>query len=156
MARRSGHSDFIDQWLERSAADDLPREDLLDLFDEALRVLWALTSTTLGEVTLSAIADRVRHNAAEAFPAFASLRVDKNGRIQSRDLRKNVESVPRQKLVEGMRFVLVEFLAVLGNLTGGILTPELHAELLAVTPGRAAHGGARTDRAAKVATRDTV
>ena len=33
------------------------------------------------------------------------------------------------ELVEGIRFVLVEFLTVLGNLTAEILTPELHSEL---------------------------
>jgi len=30
--------------------------------------------------------------------------------------------------------VLVEFLTVLGNLTAEILTPELHAELVKITP----------------------
>jgi hypothetical protein len=33
------------------------------------------------------------------------------------------------ELVAGIRFVLVEFLTVLGNLTAEILTSELHAEL---------------------------
>jgi hypothetical protein len=37
------------------------------------------------------------------------------------------------ELAEGMRFVLVEFLTVLGNLTADVLTPALQAELSKVT-----------------------
>jgi hypothetical protein len=40
-------------------------------------------------------------------------------------------------VLEGIRFVLVEFLTVLGNLTAGILTAELHAELSHVEPTNA-------------------
>ena len=38
----------VDAWLERSAKD-LPREDLLQIFDAALGALWTRTISTLGE-----------------------------------------------------------------------------------------------------------
>ena len=44
-----------------------------------------------------------------------------------------------------MRFLLVEFLTVLGNLTADILTPALHSELTAVT---VRPGASKTRRAA--------
>lgn len=104
----------------------------MHLFEAALRVLWGRTKTTLGEVTLTAIAERVLSKASEKFPLFSTLKVEPTEGIQCRELRKGIGSVRDPALLEGIRFVLVEFLTVLGNLTAEILTPELHAELFKV------------------------
>jgi hypothetical protein len=124
----TAHAAHVDAWLKRSAKDLSP-EVLLQLFETALAALWARTSTTLGEVTLTAIADRVLYNASEKFPLFSSLEVEPTGGIQFRALRARISSVRLSELKEGVRFVLVEFLTVLGNLTAEILTPELYSEL---------------------------
>lgn len=137
MTSRELHDARVTAWLERCQAAGLPRESLLDLFETALAALWARTSTSLGEITLSAIADRVLHDAGERYPPFASLNVEATGRLEAGELRHNVESLGHMELLEGMRFVLVEFLTVLGNLTAGLLTAELHAELARVAPSRA-------------------
>jgi hypothetical protein len=122
------HAALVDAWLKRSAKALSP-EDLLRLFEAALGALWARTKLTLGEVTLTAIADRVLHNTSETFPIFASLKVEPTGGIPFRQLRERITSVHGPELVAGIRFVLVEFLTVLGNLTAEILTSELHSEL---------------------------
>ncbi len=109
-----GHAAFVDAWLERSGKD-LPPTALWELFEAALNALRARTKTTLGEVTLSGIAERVLCNASEKFPLLA--------------LRERASAVHDSAVLEGGRFVLVEFLSVMGNLTVEILTPELHAEL---------------------------
>ena len=95
-------------------------------------MLWARTTTTLGDVTLTAIAERVLYNAAQAFPLFASLKVEPSVGVPFRELRERLGSVPDAELIAGSRFVLVQFLTVLGNLTAEILTPELHAALSGV------------------------
>jgi len=133
------HAAFVDAWLERSAAKGMSRDALVDLFEAALHGLWVRTRTTLGEVTLTAIADRVLHNAAERLPVFGSLRVETSGRIHARELRETAASLHHLKLLEGMRFVLVEFLTVLGNLTADLLTAELHDELSQAS--RSGNGG---------------
>ena len=107
----------------------MPPEALLRLIEAALGALWARTQTTLGEVTLTAIAERVLHNTSEKFPLFSSLKVEPTGGIPFRDLRERITSADDSGLREAIRFVLVEFLTVLGNLTAEILTPELHSEL---------------------------
>jgi hypothetical protein len=122
------HAACVDAWLERSGKD-LPPEVLLGLFEAALGALWRRTATTLGEVTLTAIAARVLYNASETFPLVSSLKVEPTGGISFRELRERISSVHGSELTEGMRFVLVEFLTVLGNLTAEILTPELHSGL---------------------------
>src|SRR5690606_37974546 len=127
----SQHVACVDDWLGRSAKDLAP-DALLQLFEVAFDALRACTSTTLGEVTLSAITDRVLYNAAEQFPLLSSLKVAPDGGIQCIDIREHIGSVRASELRGGIRFVLVEFLTVLGNLTAEILTPELHSELLKV------------------------
>jgi hypothetical protein len=131
MPDQTEHSLRVDAWLERSAKK-LSTEALLRLFEHAFAALWARTATTLGEVTLAAIADRVLYNAAEQFPLFASVTVDPSGGIQCRELRARIGAVRPAELKDATRFVLVEFLSVLGNLTAGILTRELHAELATI------------------------
>lgn len=125
------HAACVDAWLKRSAKDLSP-EVLLQLFEAALGALWAGTKTTLGEVTLNAIAERVLYNASEKFPLFSSLKVEPTGGFQVGELRGRITSVRDSELKEGFRFVLVELLTVLGNLTAEILTPELHSELESV------------------------
>jgi hypothetical protein len=122
------HAACVDAWLERSGKGLSP-ENLLRLFEAALGALWIRTKTTLGEVTLTAIAERVLHNASERFPLLWSLKVEGTGGIQCRELRERIGSVHASELQEAIRFVLVELLTVLGNLTAEILTPELHLEI---------------------------
>jgi hypothetical protein len=122
------HALCVDAWLERSAIG-LPPEALLQLFEAALDAVWIRTKTTLGEVTLTAIAERILHNASERFSLLRSLKIEPAGGIQCREIRKRIGSVEPSELREAIRFVLVELLTVLGNLTAEILTPALHAEV---------------------------
>jgi hypothetical protein len=92
----------------------------------------------LGEITLTAIAERVVFNAAEKFPSFAALKVDPAEGIGCQELGEQAASVRATELFQGTRFVLIEFLSVLGSLTAQILTPELHATLGRVVLPKAA------------------
>jgi hypothetical protein len=77
----------------------------------------------------------VLYDAARKLPLLSSLRVDPNGGgIRFDELRENASAMRTADVLEGIRFVLVEFLTVLGNLTAGILTGELHTELSHVEP----------------------
>jgi hypothetical protein len=134
MIDESDHAAFVDTWLE-SSTKSLSPELRLEFFETSLGALWSCTRMTLGDVTLMAIMDRVLYNATERFPFFSALRVEVNRGFQGQDLRERVASVADSELMDGIRFVLVEFLTVIGNLTAEILTPELHAELTKVVRG---------------------
>jgi hypothetical protein len=140
------HVACVDAWLERAGAGLSP-DALLRLFEAAIGALWLRTTVTLGEVTLTAIAERVLHNASETFPLFASLQVEPAGGIPIHTLRERIGSSRDKELIAGVRFVLVELLTVLGNLTAEILTPELHAELSNVALPEANHVAASETRA---------
>jgi hypothetical protein len=137
------HTACVADWLDRSAKG-LSSESLLRLFEAALGAVWMRTKTTLGEVTLTAIAERVLHNASEKYSLLWSLKVEPTGGIQCRELRERIGSVQTSELQEALRFVLVELLTVLGNLTAEILTPELHAEIYNVVLPEAIRVGKAT------------
>lgn len=146
----STHAACVQAWLDR-APRDLTPEQRLSAFEQAFGALWQRAGTTLGDVTLTAIADRVLQDARERFPALASVRVDVEG-IECEELRARAASLDGDEMLNAARLVLVEFLTVLGNLTAEILTPALHAELASVTTG--IEGGAPDGRAAPSASDD--
>jgi hypothetical protein len=134
MVEETDHSTCVDAWIER-AAKGLPPALLIQVFEDGFGMLWRRAHQTLGDVTLTAIVDRVLYTAAEQFPHLASLKVEATG-VRFRELHEHASSLHHDQLAEGIRFVLVEFLTVLGNLTSDILTPALHAELSKVAHGK--------------------
>jgi hypothetical protein len=126
------HIGCVNAWMDRGAGG-LPPERLVQAFEEAFGALWRRAHQTLGDVTLTAILDRVLCNGAERFPILSELRIEATG-LDCRELRKNAHGAPPNELADAIRFVLVEFLRVLGSLTANILTPALHAELSMVAP----------------------
>ena len=132
MADDSVHSKHVNNWMKQ-ATSGLSPEELLDLFEQAMAVLWNRAHLILGDVTLSAIMDRVLYNAAERFSPFESLKVEPTG-IDFAELHEQENVFDDGDLAEGIRFVIVEFLVVIGNLTGEVLTPALHSELSKITP----------------------
>ena len=129
------HGACVDAWLER-AANRLPSDRLLLVFDQGFAALWGRTHQTLGDVTLMAIVDRVLYVAAEQYPFLAALKVEPAG-LRCQELQQQAGNLRRDELAEAIRFVLVEFLTVLGTLTAEILSPALHAELLKIVPAEA-------------------
>jgi hypothetical protein len=127
MADENEHALHVDAWLARTTPG-LSQEQHCVLFQLALGALWQRAHRTLGDVTLSAIVDRVLFSATEQYPFLAAVRVDAKG-THSDELVESSRSVDPHTLAAGLRLVLVDFLTVLGNLTAEILSAALHAEL---------------------------
>ncbi len=130
-----------------------PPEPLLRAFEQAFAALWLRADRTLGEVTLTAIVERVLSRAADRHPVLSPLEVAAAG-LRCDGLLARAGSLHHERLADGIRFVLVEFLTVVGNLTADILTPALHAELskAAKVAGRVAKGRMASPRTPKAAT----
>lgn len=135
------HLAHVKAWMKSTTG--LPRERQVELFERALEALWQRAHRTLGEVTLTAIVDRVLYTASEHYPPVASLKVERTG-IQFEAFRER-ESLLDDNLLDAIRLVLVELLTVLGNLTGEILTPALHAELSKITPTASTGSAAQSE-----------
>jgi len=132
MADDHAHSACVNAWMDR-ATRGLPPERVLRAFEQGFAVLWQRACQTLGDVTLTAIMDRVLYIAVEQFPLLASVEIQTAG-IKCEDLVANASRLDRDLLAEGIRFVMTQFLTILGNLTSEILTPALHGELSKVGP----------------------
>jgi hypothetical protein len=123
----ASHATCVTAWLE-PIAKGLPPAQLVALFERALDALWQRTRLTLGEVTLTAIVDRVLYTASEKYPFLSALKIEGTG-IRFDEFRQLGPVLHDRHLPDVVRFVLVELLTVLGNLTDEILTPALHAQL---------------------------
>lgn len=104
------------------------------LFDLALSALWRRARRTLGEVTLSAIVDRVLGTTSEIHPLLTGIRLD-HGRISSEELRRRAADLSSDAMRAAFCTVLTEWLTVVGNLTAEILSPALHEALSLVELG---------------------
>ena len=125
------HEAVVDGWIERGKS--VPLRPFIDAFASALEALWNRALVTLGDVTLTAIVDRVVYTANEEFPTLCLLEVDLTG-FRCDALRARAHELTREQVTPWARFVLLQFLTVLGNLTAEILTPALHATLAAMDP----------------------
>jgi hypothetical protein len=129
MVDDSDHGGCVDAWFERTAKG-APVEELIVEFEAAFTALWRRAHQTLGDVTLAAIIDRVLYVAGEQHPAMSALELDVTG-VRWEAFRQRAATVQGEQLVDGVRFVLLEFLTVLGKLTGEVLSAPLHAQLAA-------------------------
>ncbi len=128
----AGHVAAVAAWLERANARSTPGEELR-LFHAAFEAVWARAVTTLGSVTLTAIAERVLSTATDEHGFLAAIDPRPSGDAGwQAKLYDRLEQVPQLELVAGMRFGLVELLTVIGTLTAEILSAELHAALASV------------------------
>ena len=128
-----GHSAAVDAWIQQ-VIDGAEPADLVDLFRAAIETLWGRAVTTLGSVTLIAIAERVLSTAAGRYSFLAAVNPRPTGDVRwKQQLRERLTQVPRADLIEGLRFAFIELLTVIGRLTAEILSPDLHAALLEVT-----------------------
>lgn len=118
----------VDAWLER-VGSRIPADVLLSAFDQAMAALWARAQPLLGEITLEAIADRVLYNSVEQHSFLFPLKLEHTG-LSSAALAQRISTIDAGRLREGLRFFLIEFLTVVGSLTGEILSSPLQAELL--------------------------
>ncbi len=129
MIDEHDHAACVEAWRAR-VCEGAPVAAILHAFERAFRAVWQRARITLGDITLTAIGDRVLHDAAEHHPLLAALRLEPEG-VSCEELQRDAGSLDPRELDAAIHFVLVELLVVLGRLTGDVLTPGLHAELSA-------------------------
>ncbi|HET6628647.1 MAG TPA: hypothetical protein VFG91_02610 [Woeseiaceae bacterium] len=117
----------MDAWAAR-LPPDLPPEQVIDAFEDAFNRLWQRARKTLGDITLIAISDRVLSTASRQFSVLDAIST-RDGGLDLDKLRERASEADGAELLLATKFVLTEFLTVLGKLVADILTPALHAEL---------------------------
>lgn len=130
------HTVTVDAWLSRVLGPSRGQgssAEVVALFCKAGEVLWQRAVSTLGTVTLTAIANRALYTAASRYPFLATLYAQPNGQARwGSATMERLARVPRVVLLDGLRFTLIDLLAMVGRLTAEILSEDLHATLLDV------------------------
>jgi hypothetical protein len=124
------HAPLVDAWI-RETTNDLSSQRLVQLFGEGIQALEKRTLVTLSDVTLGAILDRVLHDSQKKYPFLSGLKIGPTG-ISFDESLPRIDQQEPARVIESFRSFLIEFLTILGNLTGGILTKPLHQELTTV------------------------
>lgn len=122
MTNGRSRAEVVEAWLKER--EGTPSKELIEGFARTWDALWRRAELTLGDITARSASQRVLAGAAEKFPALAPLRVD--------DWEASFDSLLEDgdgRLREALAFLLAEALALLGHLSGGILTPALHGLL---------------------------
>ena len=127
MSDQPPHLETVKQWLAEAGRSAATRDSVV-LFEHAFQAVWDRARPTLSEVTLGAVADRALQHGREKFPLLAVVRIAENG-FSLDALRRDARS-DAGEVREALCLLLVEFLTILGALSGGILTPALHAALV--------------------------
>lgn len=129
----SSHRDVVDAWI-RSTIESDPSADALELFHVVFETVWNRAVATLGSTTLVAIAERVLRTASNRYRFLLAIHTRPSDELRWRQqLYARLAAVPRPQLIEGLRFALIELLAVIGRLTAEILTAELHDAVIETT-----------------------
>ena len=128
MSDRTPHERCVDAWLASHVDPRDKTGQTAELLGVGLRVIWDRARPCLGEVTLTAIFERVLETARRRYPDLSRLELRINDRPS---LVMDSPYALALELTDAVWFVLVEVLVVVGHLTAGTLTPGLHAALSA-------------------------
>jgi hypothetical protein len=131
MAREyKKHSLKINAWAE-TATPGLSPSEIIDLFESATAKIWSRSYTTIGDVTLVAVADRALFNGSSAYKILLPLRVDTTG-IRWQGFRRINAKLSRAELIGPLVYFITEFVAIASSITGEILAAPLYQELDAI------------------------
>lgn len=124
------HLQLVDSW-EKNNANGLSADKQAQLFGKAVHAVEQRTLLTLSSATLMVILDRVLKQSKKKYPMLSDIKIEAKG--MNFDPLINSKEHKSEDLLEGLRYLLVELLGVLGSITADILTPPLHRELFKVT-----------------------
>ena len=125
------HSEFVLNW-SKSRTAKLSEPQLGMLFETAVKRLWDHAHISMSGVLLAAILDRVMSTCLDEHKILIELKVTEAG-IDFSKFRDAVSDETKAEIVAAMRLFLVEFIAILGNLTNEVIIPGLYDQLSKVS-----------------------
>ena len=137
LGRYKKQHDVVADWFGR-AGEGLANDELVDLLEEALRVVRSAARPDVSEVMLAAVLDRVLVNTADAYPSLPRA-TSEAGVASFASLRTAAPRLERTILRQAIVFLLTDFRAILANLTIETLSKGLQSKLAAVRLKRKRH-----------------
>lgn len=125
------HEKQVLAWEEMNTQGLRP-EQIAQLFGSAIHAIEQRSLLTLSSVTVQIVADRVLHESREKFPILSLVQTESGG-LNFNSLIQTCERSTVTEVGDALRYLLVELLSVIGNITADVLTAPLHKELMRVT-----------------------
>lgn len=128
----NNHKEQVKLWEERNAPD-LRDEQIIKIFENAILTVERRCLVTLSNITVQVVLDRVLHEGHLKYPPLSFITVELEG-LNFSGLNHHSENYKIEEMKDALRYLLIEFLTVIGNITSDVLTLPLHKELMEVTP----------------------
>ena len=125
--RYAYHSETIETWIQKSTGK-LSSQNLSEFLELAINDIILKAQTSISEVTVLAILERVLYNSAERYSLLREVKIE-NDKLQFAMLHPSYKSYSNSEIREAFHYLITEFLFIIGNLTGEQLTPIMHDEL---------------------------
>lgn len=127
--RRDKHLERkVNAWIQ-DVTSNLSPAKLLSLFELVMVRLWNRSHILIGDVTLTAITDRALFNSSEIYKLLDLLQVDYSG-IQFHKLHQSNSGLNPNEIIRSFKELILEFITIVGSVTGDILLEPLLQELL--------------------------
>lgn len=125
------HKEIVHLWEEKNLQGPGP-EQVIKIYGSAILAVEQRCLDTLSSVTVQVVLDRVLHEGLENYSLLSTITIGPKGLNLSGLNHKN-ENYKLEEITESLRYLLIEFLTVIGNITSEVLTTPLHKELMEVT-----------------------
>lgn len=127
----NAHEELISLWEEQNIKG-LRNEQLIQLYGSAFGAIERRCLATLSSVTINVVIDRVLHLGSKKYSFFSLVTIEPSG-LSLKGLMQKNENYKTEELRDGLTYLLLEFLTVIGNITSDVLNESLHKELMEVT-----------------------
>lgn len=117
------------QPLTTDQAEDIRKEEVVDVYAALLDKIWQRTVTILGLVTVRAIFRRAIHVTARDHPLLGSLSAGEAG-LNTAELRARVGEREKKVIRQGFEELIINLFGLLAELTGEAIVNKLFAEEL--------------------------
>lgn len=116
----------VNAWMASVPAS--PPAEVIAAFEHGLKALWHCARPAIEAPALNMMVTELLRDGAMRFPALAYASVGAAG-IRVDELLAQARPEDAQQLREGTRYVLLQFINIVGHMTGGSLTPALRLAL---------------------------
>ncbi|MEO5968735.1 MAG: hypothetical protein ABIQ95_02310 [Bdellovibrionia bacterium] len=147
VERREYYAGYMDAWFNKNV-EGLSTEETVNLLGQTLAVLWESARKTLSEVTLMAVMDRVILINSESFSFLSLVKVELGG-VRVKELERTASLLRKNAVVGAAKDVLTDFLTIIGNITGEVISRTLITKLSRVISKDSLSGFKKTRKEGK-------
>jgi hypothetical protein len=129
--QNSTHKAIVSLWEEKNIKN-LRTDQAIQVFGNAIQMIERRCLITLSTVTVYVVLDRIIHQGIEKFPLLIEITIE-DGSLNLTKIYQKKNHYELKEINNAFRYLLIELLTVIGNITSEVLSAPLHKELMEVT-----------------------